>query len=500
MRSMVMILESADRSQRFPLDRESIFVGNSERKSDICLTGPGIAEVHCELTLLDDGVRVVALAESGVIVNGETVREATLSDGDELGIAMLQFRLTDEAVDVGSESAESRSTGVQAEQEPIAPHLSRWIVRLSGMNLGPLDWDELQTMISRGEVRLDDEVQREDELKWQVLRDVLPRTGGDALLCDDDPVEPVDFVPRQRRDRPKPKRRAVDSEVTDQERPASRDKSPVVQQEITEDAVPLPPQFFIMQGEDEVGPLPRQAIQELADQGSLFANTPVRLEDAEKWTTAAAVGIHCSAADPTIGAVDLEAAQDIRKSATGIAWLAFAPYYFVTGAARSVAGLDPRRTAKWAVPILIVGVIAFGWLRSWSQTAMRGVISLDGQPVADVLVQLTGARTGDSAMGVSDGSGNFRVVTLDGELKPGLYLVTVRPLSEVSGNHAATDGSEMSTTESTLPDRYRHLNTTDATIEIIADQSRYSVELTTPPQSASGGFRDGALSASHSLP
>ncbi|MGZ0166734.1 MAG: GYF domain-containing protein [Planctomycetales bacterium] len=497
---MAMILESADGSQRFPLDRESIFVGSSERKSDICLTGPGIAEVHCELTLQDDGVRVVALAESGVIVNGETVREATLSDGDEFGIATLRFRLADEAADVGSELPGSQCADPPAEQEPIAPHLSRWVVRMSGMNLGPLDWDELQSMIGRGEIRLDDEVQREHEETWQPLRDVLPQNGGDALLCDDDPVEPVDFIPRQRRDRPKRKRRAAASEVTDQERPASRDKSPAGHPEIAENEVPLAPQFFIMQGEDEVGPLPRQAIQELADQGSLFANTPVRLEDAEKWSTAVAVGIHCSAAVPTDASVDLAAAQDIRIPATGIAWLVFAPYYFVTGAARSVAGLDPRRAAKWAVPILIVGVVAFGWLRSWSQTAMRGVVSLDGQPVADVLVQLAGARTGDSAMGVSDGGGNFRVVTLDGDLKPGLYLVTVRPLSEVNGNHAATDGSESSTTESKLPDRYRHLNTTDATIEITADQSRYSVELTTQPQNASGGFRDGALSASHTLP
>jgi hypothetical protein len=497
---MVMILESADRSQRFPLDRESIYVGSSEWKSDICLTGPDIADVHCELTLVDRGVRVVALAEAGVIVNGETVREATLSNGDELGIAALRFRLAGEAVDVDSDLAESQNADLPAEQEPAAPHLSRWTVRMSGMNMGPLDWDELQTMIGRGEVRLDDEVQREHAATWQVLRDVLPQTGGDGLLCDDTPAESVDFVPPQRRNRPKSKKRVAAADVTDQEHPASPDEPQTDATELAEGAVPLAPQFFIMQGEDEVGPLPRQAIQELADQGSLFANTPVRLEDAEKWSTAAAVGFHCSAADPADGSTDLDAAPIDRKPATGIAWLVFAPYYFVTGAARSVAGLDPRRAVKWGVPILIVGVVAFGWLQSWSQTAMRGVVSLDGQPVADVLVQLTGARTGDSAMGVSDGSGNFRVVTLDGALKPGLYLVTVRPLSEINGSRPATDDSATSTTESNLPDRYRHLNTTDAAIEIIADRSRYSVELTTQPQTASGGFRGGALSASHTLP
>ena len=153
---MVMILESADRLQRFPLDRRSIFVGSSEWKSDICLTGPDIADVHCELTLDEQGVRVIALTDGGVTVNGAEVREATLSVGDELGIALLRFRLTGDGSD--SEFAGAAHAEAVSEAESVAPHLSRWIVRMGGVNLGPLDWDELQTMISRGEIRLDDEV------------------------------------------------------------------------------------------------------------------------------------------------------------------------------------------------------------------------------------------------------------------------------------------------------------------------------------------------------
>jgi hypothetical protein len=103
-------------------------------------------------------------------------------------------------------------------------------------------------------------------------------------------------------------------------------------------------------------------------------------------------------------------------------------------------------------------------------------------------------------MGVTDEDGDFRVVTLDGELKPGLYLVTVRPLAEVTGNRPTTTGSEAPTSEPNLPDRYRHLNTTDAAIEILADQSNYSVELTTQQQSPSEGFRGSTLSTPHSLP
>ena len=487
---MAMILESVDRSQRFPIDRESIFVGSSEWKSDICLTGQDIADVHCELTLDEHGVRVTALADSGVTVNGQTVREASLSAGDELGIAMLRFRLSCEGM---FESNEATPSDSKTDQEPVASHLSRWLVRMSGMNLGPLDWDELQTMISRGEVRLDDEVQREHESAWQPLRDVVPKAGGDGLLCDDSPAESVDYEPASRRARSKHRSMEADSELSD-------DSTEEVVEEPVEVETPLPPQFFIRRDEEEVGPLPRQAVQELADEGAVLADTPVRLEEEEKWSTAAAVGIRCRSAAPREASPEDSRSGSGSGRAFGVAWLLFTPYYFVSGVARTISGIDPRRTAKWTVGLLIVGVVAFGWLRSWSQTAMSGVVTLDGQPVAGVLVQLTGAQTGDSAMGVSGDGGKFRVVTLDGELKPGLYLVTVRLCSEVDGEHSGAAGSDKSATEVPLPDRYRHLNRTDATIEITADRSRYSIELMTEPQSASGGAKSGAMSASHSLP
>jgi hypothetical protein len=487
---MAMILESADRSQRFPLDQASIFVGSSEWKSDICLTGPDIADVHCELTLDEQGVRVVSLVDRGVTVNGRTVSEASLSAGDELGIALLKFRLTGDAA--GSSDSSPELCSIEAES--LAPNLSRWIVRMSGMNLGPLDWTELETMIGRGEVRLDDEVQRENETTWQPLRNVIPSSGGDGLLCDQDSDEAVDYVPQRRGSR-----KTSTNEKDSSGQSESQMENPVdVDQDADDDSaemvMPLAPQFFIMRGDDEVGPLPRQAIQDLADEGSILANSPVRLEEAEQWTTAAAVGFHCRAAEPAGSPAAATAESKTRHRATGILWIVFAPYYFVSGVAATIEKTDPRRAAKWGAAIVVAGVLAFGWFRSWSQTAMRGVVTLDGLPVPEVLVHLAGAMTGDSAMGVSDRSGNFRVVTFDGELKPGLYLVTVRPLSEVSGNRSADAKEEVD-----IPDRYRHINTTDATIQITADQSRYAVELTSEPGSAARGFR-GASETAHSLP
>lgn len=494
---MAMILESADRSQRFPLDRASIFVGSSEWKSDICLTGSDIADVHCELTLDEQGVRVVALVDRGVTVNGQTVREATLSAGDELGIALLRFRLTGESDDPSNTS----SPQLAAETKALAPHLSRWVVRMSGMNLGPLDWDELQTMISRGEVRLDDEVQRENESTWQPLRNVLPQSGGDGLLCDDDSDEPVDFVPQRRRSGKPSQQRARSSERAESPAENPFDEVNDADDDSAEMEVPLAPQFFITRGDEEVGPLPRQAIQELANEGSVLTNTPVRLEEEEKWSTAAAVGFHCQAAVPTGSQIDSAADPNAKHRATGILWIVFAPYYFVSGVAATIEKIDRRRAAKWGAAIVVAGFLAFGWFRSWSQTAMRGVVTVDGKPVAEALIQLTGAGTGDSAMGVSDGDGNFRVVTLDGELKPGLYLVTVRPLSEVSGNRSANaEPVNVPAAESDIPDRYRHINTTDAAVEITPDKSKYTVALTSEPVSAVRGFRARSGASGRSLP
>lgn len=496
---MVMILESADRLQRFPLDRESIFVGSSEWKSDICLTAPDIADVHCELTLDEQGVRVLALTDCGVTVNGAAVREATISVGDELGIALLRFRLTGD--DSDSEFAAAAQAQAVSEVEPVAPHLSRWVVRMSGMNLGPLDWDELQTMISRGEIRLDDEVQRAHESVWQVLRDVLTQSGGDGLLCDDSPAAPVDFVPRRRRVQQESDTAEDSLDTKESQSTTPSDATSDSTKKLAAANVPVAPQFFIMRGDEEVGPLPRQAIQELADDGSILSDTPVRLEEGEQWSTAAAVGFHCQAAEPTGLQIDSTVDSKAKHRATGILWIAFAPYYFVSGVAATIEKIDPRRAAKWGAAIVVVGFLAFGWFSSWSQTAMSGVVTVDGQPVSEALIQLTGASTGDSAMGVSDGNGNFRVVTLDGELKPGLYLATVRPLSEVSGNYSTHEEPvDVSAATFDIPDRYCHINTTDASVEIISGKSRYVVALTSEPVSAARGFRSRSGTSARSLP
>lgn len=483
---MSMVLESVDRSQRFPLNRESTFIGSSEWKSDICLAEPDIADVHCELTREAQCVRVVALTEGGITVNGTSVREGTLSTGDELGIASLRFRVT---IDDGHDhSRTGDDTTVELSEPGSTPESARWVVRVSGMTLGPLDWDELQSMIARGELRLDDEAQRQNDSVWQRIRDVLPRSGGEGVLCDEVPADDSTSSPVRSTHRPSPSKTAHTRNDASSRSPDDSDAGVVATSDVTPREVPLAPQFFIMRGAEEIGPLPRQAIQELADEGSIHADTPVRLEESTDWTTARAVGFRVRTIQP-----DEASPQPVTdpqlNSRGGLLWLLFAPYYFVTALARTIAGIDRSRVAIGAAVAILTASIAFGWFRSWSQTALRGTVTLDGQPVSDALVELTGTRTGDSAMGTTGSDGRFRLVTLDGELEPGKYLITLRPLSELSGVPLLTtaEGS-ITPAGDPLPERYRHINTTDAAIDIAAGQTTCSIVLTTQPAPDAAGF------------
>ena len=51
----------------------------------------------------------------------------------------------------------------------------------------------------------------------------------------------------------------------------------------------------------------------------------------------------------------------------------------------------------------------------------------------------------------------------------------------------------MSAATSDIPDRYRHINTTDASVEIISDKSRYVVALTSEPVFRRSRFSVAAL-------
>jgi len=156
-----------------------------------------------------------------------------------------------------------------------------------------------------------------------------------------------------------------------------------------------------------------------------------------------------------------------------LSWLVLAPFYYLANAIHAILSLSPRTLAIGGVTVVVVGSVLFFWFRGWSQTALTGTLTLDGQPVPAVLITLTGMSTGDSAVGLTDSNGRFSARTLDGDLLPGRYHVTVGPLPGDGSDEGQDDPGGVR-----IPTKYKSLGMTDLIIEITPESSDYEVDLT----------------------
>jgi adenylate cyclase len=75
-----------------PLVRNRITIGSLE-SCDICLRFPGVSDIHCELTYVDDHWIIRPLQTvNGIRINGSEVTDAQiLRPGDEIAIAERIF-------------------------------------------------------------------------------------------------------------------------------------------------------------------------------------------------------------------------------------------------------------------------------------------------------------------------------------------------------------------------------------------------------------------------
>jgi predicted component of type VI protein secretion system len=78
-------------NQSFPFG-ESIVLGSSE-DCDVQIDGPGIAERHAEIRLLDDNSLQLKDLGFGTLLNGEPVSETLLGSGDEIRIGTCRWML-----------------------------------------------------------------------------------------------------------------------------------------------------------------------------------------------------------------------------------------------------------------------------------------------------------------------------------------------------------------------------------------------------------------------
>jgi len=416
------VLVSLTEEKSFPLKRPSIFIGRDQWRVDIRLPDDAVEDVHCELIRQETGFRLVNFSESGTLVNGKPVSQAVIRDGDELTIASHRMRLFCAAAPVE----------LTSEISPAATDLSI-------------------------------------EARWSALN-----------ISSSDTESATDALP---------------TPVPTELKIAPTRTTPLATPEETTPETVVEPQFFVMLGGHETGPLPLQAVEQLALDHRITIDTRVKAEGADHWSVAAGLNIdipppaQADALDQetqdddsntSLCPVPLNAAQRVIASS---AWLLLSPVFYISSCVRALSALSPGTlVGGTAMTIALTAALLF-WCRGWTQTALTGTLTLDGSPLAAVRITLTGKMTGSSAVGFTDSHGRFSARTLDGNLAPGRYHITLDTLSEVP---AEEDPKREQFP--VIPRKYLSVGSSDAVIDITSDQTDYEIAVTTTTQQSGDVF------------
>ena len=450
----------------FPLNRPSIFIGRDRWRVDVCLPGDAVEEVHCELIQHGTGFRVINLSDSGTLVNGQPGTEAVLQDGDELTNATYRLRLSCRAtlgesrIGVRSDdSAEQEWAALHQEGEaseplpaasaegcrPALATAGMWQIQLAGLELGPMPWYELSEMAETGQAQPTDPVRSSSSPEWRPFSEVVAAGSAAPSATITEKLLPKDPSSLNSPDDASSNSDSVVSGTgpDPEHEPASN------------------PQFFVMLGETETGPVPLEVLQQLALEYRLTGITLVREESETEWTPAGALPIDFpppvevqaeqQPEEKTEPKREQPPATPLQELWAKLTWLLLSPIYYLANGLRVIASLSPRTLAVGGVAAVILGSVAFFWFRGWSQTALTGTLTLDGEPVPAMLVTLTGMSTGDSAVGFTDSNGRFSARTLDGDLLPGRYHVTVEELPGEDSNQAKEGNSRLQIPKNTSP-------------------------------------------------
>jgi hypothetical protein len=146
-----------DGSEKIVIDRPSIVVGRSRKRADFQIDDPTVSSVHCELKTDPSGLTIRDLSRHGTLVNGRKVDSAKLHEGDIVEIVGFRFHVV-------FDGAASPTRTVPASDE--------WFVRMVGIELGPMPFDELAGMAQRGELQPEDQVRAVTGTQWQPARTI----------------------------------------------------------------------------------------------------------------------------------------------------------------------------------------------------------------------------------------------------------------------------------------------------------------------------------------
>lgn len=362
-----------------------------------------------------------------------------------------------------------------AEDEP----LDQWYVDLGGVRLGPLDRDAVIEMYESGNLRLDDRVQQVGCHDWGYVKQLCSRdtedsSRGSSFIPDAMPE------PASRQTDPSAdefsSEEAFDISASQLDEPETVTKTTTAKRARRKsDASATDRQYYFQSDDQEVGPVTLSTLQELANEGAIVADTPVRLEDRAVWLTAKSLGIRCpdvvKESEPVPVSIVLpgikvdtkpqesrprsspQSHQAVGKGLiSGAFWLLFAPLYSLAGLCRNA-----KSTKLSLVITILVAVAAVGF---WGHhiyldrmtIITTGTVLLDETPAASVVITLSNLTTGESAIGVTDSNGAFQLKSLRGTLSPGRYRVTVfRPADfEVDNDVSPIPKSYMSEATSGL--------------------------------------------------
>lgn len=311
------------------------------------------------------------------------------------------------------------------------------------VQLGPMDWSEVEFLLDSGSVQPLDEVRTESQSDWQTLQDALARQNRDAGSCD-----------------------VFGEPASIGETPVRNESSLVAERPEPEEPSLLEPQWFVRTRRGETGPLPVSAVDELIRERRIGPDDLLRKETEPDWKPPTSFGFVFPLPEPVesvdpvpavVNAPARRARDDQAPWSRRLLWIVFAPWFYAVSLLSGLRRL--RRGLQVAVIVLLMAGIATGYrvADEWSFRVLSGRITLDGEPLRDVLIQLTGPETGETAIGISGIEGHFVLVSASGRLSPGQYIVTVKDIS--------TEGRQQSLSRR-VPVAFESLRTSGLTCRI----------------------------------
>ena len=434
--STVPILIAENDRRNIVIDRPAIVVGRSRRRSDVRINDQSISAVHCEISIGENCLKVRNRGRNGIRINGRKSDDGILMDGDTLEIARLKYRVL-----MKGDSKQSNALPVSRSND--------WLVRLAGIELGPMPWSELSLMAQRGELTQSDEVRWSGQQSWR------PAAAAEGLFDSDETSATTVGRSESENRQPAP---PIES-LTPPEK--SLETSSL------NDDLDDPSWTMDFESSDDAANALDSAAESLAD------TTTGRLDETDesagtfKLDYPLKPATNAASADSAImgkqGDVDLtwQLADALEEEQDGLiepppvpARLKMSPPpvpvtpSFTPTVGRSDALLDrihdvvlapvldrvPILRAWPTVAALAAGIVLVIFLMrpAYEGSFVSGKVTLQGQPLSHATITFTDVKFGFGASAVIGQDGTFEVVTLKGGMRPGTYSIAIMPMKPES--------------------------------------------------------------------